>query len=48
MDRPAGRLLKQQAASHADVLETGRVAAAGIAADLLASDAIRRTYLGVG
>ncbi|HXJ77391.1 MAG TPA: ABC transporter ATP-binding protein [Candidatus Methylomirabilis sp.] len=35
-------------ASHAYVLETGRVAAAGTAAELLASDAIRRAYLGVG
>jgi branched-chain amino acid transport system ATP-binding protein len=35
-------------ASHACVLETGRVATAGTAADLLASDAIRRAYLGVG
>jgi ABC-type branched-subunit amino acid transport system ATPase component len=34
-------------ASHAYVLETGRVAAAGTAAALLASDAIRRAYLGV-
>jgi len=34
-------------ASHAYVLETGRVTTAGTAADLLASDAIRRAYLGV-
>jgi branched-chain amino acid transport system ATP-binding protein len=34
-------------ASHAYVLETGRVAAAGTAAELLASGVIRRAYLGV-
>jgi branched-chain amino acid transport system ATP-binding protein len=34
-------------ARRAYVLETGRVAAAGTAAELLASDAIRRAYLGV-
>jgi branched-chain amino acid transport system ATP-binding protein len=34
-------------AGRAYVLETGRVAAAGSAAELLASDAIRRAYLGV-
>ena len=35
-------------ARHAYVLETGRVAAAGTAAELLASDAIRRADLGGG
>jgi branched-chain amino acid transport system ATP-binding protein len=34
-------------ADRAYVLETGRVAAAGSAAELLSSDAIRRAYLGV-
>jgi ABC-type branched-subunit amino acid transport system ATPase component len=34
-------------ARRAYVLETGRVAAAGTATELLASDAIRRAYLGV-
>ena len=35
-------------ASRAYVLETGRVAAAGATDELLASDSIRRAYLGVG
>jgi branched-chain amino acid transport system ATP-binding protein len=35
-------------AGRAYVLETGRVAAAGATAELLASDSIRRAYLGVG
>jgi len=51
MARPRLLLLDEPSlgvASHACVLETGRVATAGTAADLLASNAIRRAYLGVG
>jgi branched-chain amino acid transport system ATP-binding protein len=33
-------------ASHAYVLETGRVAVSGASADLLADDRVRRSYLG--
>jgi branched-chain amino acid transport system ATP-binding protein len=38
--------LALQAASHAYVLETGRIAFSGPTADLLADDRIRRSYLG--
>jgi branched-chain amino acid transport system ATP-binding protein len=36
-----------EVASRGYVLETGRVAASGSAAELLASDAIKRAYLGI-
>jgi branched-chain amino acid transport system ATP-binding protein len=34
------------AASHAYVLETGRIAISGASADLMSDDAVRKSYLG--